>query len=201
MERLKLDRFTTVEQRIEEYLRTNKEEALYRLEVVPLDYTVNNFSTPEFILTRKHLIFKYDREIEVWNISKIQVDYLGDPPRFSLWQQLLEGNTQYTLDNYDKFKTFKEYKNLFKISISENNLVSKDFLLRKGMQITHSYQTWALGRVIEQIKGMGDKFERSSVNDINEMLHGNFSQFNKFILLFFVFIFIIYLEIKNYRNP
>ncbi len=196
MERLKLDRFTTVEQKIDEYLKENKEEVLYRLEVVPLDYTVNDFSTPEFILTRKHLIFKYDMEIEVWDIIKVEVEYLGDPPKFSLWQQLLEGNVQYTLENYENFKTFKEYENLFKISLSENNGTPKDFLLRKGMQISRSYQTWAMGKVIEQISSYEGKFERRSINEINEMLHGNFSQFNKFIFLFFIFIFIIYLALK-----
>lgn len=161
-------------------------EPIHRFEVVPLDYNVVDYTSPLLLLYPEHLVFTYDDSIEVYNLDELEIDIIGSPPSFALWQVMIEPSQTYTPTSEDLF-AMRTSEYMLKVSIKPQNMVNKDFLLRSGELVAKSYKTWAMGRILLNHK---NKIENNPL--LFEMMEGNFQRFNRRTLLYFSGITLIY---------
>lgn len=194
MQRLKLDRFDTLNSLLNEKILEG-EKILYRFEVVPLDYRVVDFSTPELVLTNQRLIFIYDQTLELYDFDELELEMLGGEPKFTFLQQLTERIFYYTVENQAQIKEIHAQDGWIRMSITPENAVPKDFVLREGQQIAKSYKTWAVYRMIKNIIESGTEAEKAN-EKLKDIVAGNFSYFNRRIMLLFIMVFVVYVIIR-----
>lgn len=167
------------------------EDIIYTFSVVPLDYRIVDFSTPNFYITDKHLLFAFDEAIEVYNLSDLEIGLIGNQPQFDLSKVVIEPTSSYSFDRKMELEKLKEDEGLTRLSLNESMQVPKYFLLREHFTIQKSYKTWALAQLLINVTNKKKENEL-----LLEMLAGYFSTFNQKTVLYFVFAFIIYFIAK-----
>lgn len=167
------------------------EEVLAQYEVVPLDTNVMDLNTPTLFLTKSFLILNYDEILEIYNLGELDIEYLGNEPRFTIPQQLMEGKFYYSAERMEDLTKMRNYEELPRMAITEPNQVPKDYTLRNGIEVQKSYQVWSMVRMIQNIQR-----NQESEAMLQEMVEGNFTRFNQKTILAFLAIFGVYLVIK-----
>jgi hypothetical protein len=127
----------------------------------------------------------------MYNLAELGIDVVGAPPRFTLWELLLEGNYTYSAENEDQLRNLRTDEVVTRVAIAEPNSVSKDFVIRKGPQVEKSYKTWAMGRVI-----MNTKMALAPNKILGEMLNGYFSVLNQSTVVAFISSFFVFFVLK-----
>jgi hypothetical protein len=191
MKSAKLDKSKDTLSNIKQLLQPGSEEILHTFQVVPIDYKVKDFASPKIFLTQTKFIFTYDEIAEIYDLTELEIDVIGAPPRFTLWELILEGSYLYSSENEDQLRNIRTDEVLTRISISQPNSVSKDFILRSGAQVEKSYKTWAAGRII-----MNTKLGLAPNKMLAEMVSGYFSVLNQRTVLAFIASFVGYFVLK-----
>lgn len=189
MKSIKNDGIRTIEELLKMIL--GNEQIVHSFEVVPFDYRVENYSTPKLYISPTKLLFAYDEIIEIYELNELETGILGGAPRFTLWQQYLEGSYLYTRAKEEDLEKVKTSEYILKFSFNELNKVPKYFILRESSIIQKNLKTWAMSQLIMNVKnGM-----KKDLN-LEEILKGNFSTFNTKTMLSFIFIFLVYFLLR-----
>ncbi|MBD3329081.1 hypothetical protein GF357_01150 [Candidatus Dojkabacteria bacterium] len=184
------DPFKSGQKNVEDNLPEG-ESVLYEFEVIPLDYAVTNYASPVISVSQTKLILYYDNKLEIYDLDNIELEYYGDPPKFTMWQQILEGRFTYNPYAPEDLVNLKNFERISKMSLNEVKKPPKDFILRKGQFAAKSYQTWAMVQIIK------DSIAHKKPDPmLYEMIAGNFTNFNSKPLLLFILAFIAYLILK-----
>ncbi|WKZ31242.1 MAG: hypothetical protein QY318_00510 [Candidatus Dojkabacteria bacterium] len=191
---VRLDPLETKEANVSKAARG--EAIITKFEIVPLDTNVIDFVTPTLYLTQSHFIVSYDEILEIYNFGELDIEYLGEVPKFSIVQQFLEGKFYYFADKREDLDKMRAFEELPRMAVTEPNQVPKDFTLRKGFEVQKAYQVWAMTRMIKNYQR-----NQSSEGMLQEMVDGNFTRFNQKTILAFVVIFVIYLLIRLFLYP
>jgi hypothetical protein len=170
---------------------THGENIEYTFEVVPLDVNVIDKTSPTLFLTDSFLVLYYDETLEAYELGEIKIDLVGESPKFTLWQQLTEGNYYYSNENPENLTRMRSFDGLTRLSITSPRQVPKDFVLRQGTFVKKSVNTWAMYRIIKNIQ---KRIE--SEKALEDMLVGNFVNFNTRTVLTFIVVFLAYLMLK-----
>lgn len=184
------DPFRSGQKNVEDNLPEG-EKVLYEFEVIPLDYAVTDYTSPIISISESKFVFSYDLKIEIYELNNIELEFYGDPPKFRMWQQILEGQFSYAPFAPEDFIKMKNFENTSRMSVNEIKRPPKDFVLRKGQFSAKSYQTWAMVQIIRDTKD-----GRKPNPMLYEMIAGNFTNFNSKPLLLFIIAFIAYLVLK-----
>jgi hypothetical protein len=188
---VKFDKKKDLQGNIQSLLVPNKDEILHIFEVVPIDHRVRDFSSPKLVLTPSKLFLTFDEVIEIYNLPELEIDVIGSPPRFTIWELILEGSYTYSMENEDQLRNLRTDEILTRVSIAEPNSVSKDFVMRTKSQVDKSYKTWAMGRTI-----MNTKHGSAPNKILTEMLSGYFSVLNQRTVIAFIASFVAYFVLK-----
>lgn len=165
-----------------------KGEPLFMFDITPLDYNVIDIDSPKFWLTKTHLLFTYDEVVEVYDIKELEIGKSTGIPKFTIWQQVLEGNYHNTPESISEAR---QSEDVFKVSIKEKDGVPKYFLLRNKLEIQKNYKQWTLMQILLNLKN-GVAIEP----ELKEMLDGHFASFNQRTILIFIGVFIAYLVLR-----
>lgn len=190
MQGYRIDIIKTVIDNITQLLLPN-EKILHTYEVVPLDYNVIDFNSPKFYITQTRLIFTYDEAIEIYNLSELEIALVGEQPKFDMRNVIFEKMPMYFAGNYKEIEKLKSQDGLAKVSINESKQVPKYFLLREGSVIQKGYKTWALQRLMNNIK-----VQNYNNEELVKMLTSYFQNYNQKTLLTFIFVFLGYVILK-----
>ena len=190
MQAIRIDSNRKKEEILKEYLAKD-ETILHIYGVVPLDYRVANFLSPVFYISSKRLFFFFDEALEIYDLSNLDIDLIGDQPNFEIRKLVLENYPQYAFENRNEIEKLKLTEGLTKISINEPKQVPKYFLVRKSFVIQKSFKTWALYQLLSNLKNM-----KTDNETLVEMLAGYFSAFNQKTVVNFVFVFSSYVLLK-----
>lgn len=166
-----------------------KGDPLFEFEVTPLDYNLINLETPKFWLTKTHLLFTYDEVVEVYDLKELEIGKSTGIPKFTLWQQLLEGTYSNTPES---IAAIRQSEDIFKVSLKEKDRPPKYFLLRNKLEIQKNYKQWTLMQILLNLKN-GVAIEP----ELREMLDGHFASFNTRTILVFIAIFVGYLVLRR----
>ena len=167
------DPLSTLEDNIKLRL-TNGDQIEHRFLVVPLDTPVKDPDTPELIVTRTKLFHVYDEVIEEYMLNDLDMEILGERPKFTIWQILLEGNFSYSLSAPEDYMKLKSGEHFTRLTINESQQVPKDFMLREGALVARGYQNWAFARLILNVR---DNITTDAT--LLDMLKGWFVLFNQ----------------------
>lgn len=191
MKFFKLDKSRDIQAGITALLGPNKEEILYTFEVVPIDYRVQDLSTPKIFLTQSKLFVTYDEALEMYELANLEVESIGASPRFTLLDLFLEGSYVYSGENQEQLRILRTDDVITRIAIAQPNTVPKDFVLRAGQQVQKSFKTWAMGRII-----MNTKLASAPNKVLEEMLTGYLSVLNQKTVISFIGAFLVYFVLK-----
>lgn len=165
-----------------------KGEPLFMFEVTPLDYNIIDLQSPKLWLTKTHLLFTYDEVVEVYDLKELEIDKSTGIPKFTLWQQILEGN--YT-NTPVSITDIRQSEDIFKVSIKDKDGTPKYFLLRNKLEIQKNYKQWALMQIL-----LNTKNGVAIQPQLKEMLDGHFASFNTKTILIFIVVFVTYLVLR-----
>ena len=194
MQSVKWDVSRTPEENIKETIGTT-EKILYQFEVVPYDYHVENRFTPRFFLSQSKLMLQHDEILEIYNLKDLSFDFFGEPPRFTLWQQSMEGNFQYVNGNEESLNKLKQAESVLRFSFNELNKVPKYFVFRTSTVVQKAFKTWAMAQIIINTKNRAENNVA-----LEEMVGGVFSTFNQRTVLTFATVFTSYFLIRIIAN-
>lgn len=150
-----------------------EDEVLNTFQVVPLDYDIYNLSTPKIVLSRTKLLFFYNNYVEVYELSSLNFEILGEEPKFSAWQQTFESKYIYSTNNLYQIMSMRNDITVVRVSIFETGKIPKSFLLRNGKEVARPFQTWAMYQILTNTKN-----SVSVDTNLNEMVNGYFTTFN-----------------------
>lgn len=170
---------------------TQNEDVLSQFEVVPLDNNVLDLNSPTLFVTSSFIVHSYDEVLEVYNLQELDIEYLGDPPRFTIVQQIMEGRNYYMAERIENLQKMRANEHLPRMAITEPNQVPRDYTLRKSFEVQKPYQVWAMVRIIKN-----HQRHHQSESMLQEMVDGNFSRFNQKTIMAFIAVFIGYLFLK-----
>lgn len=191
MKKVKINLLKTVHQNIQQYMQAT-DEFVYRFEVVPLDYNVENFETPLLTLTKELLVFSYDETMELYALNEVTISYEGIPPKFTLWQQVFEGKNLYSPAQPDHLQKMRDFDDLPRLSITPVGKVPLSFVPRTNQVVSKSYKTWAVFQLINNLQN------HTEVDPIlQEMVNGNFTTFNQKGILTFIVSFLLFLGLRT----
>ncbi len=190
MQRFKWEGYKSIEETVQEMLGPN-DRILLEFEALPLDYKVEDINSPKFFVTRNRLVFVYDSMIEVYNLREIGVLLIGGEPSFSLVQQALEYRPDYVSSKTPLSKNLDLPDDFLRFAIKEQNVLQKEFVLRKGDFSAKSYQTWAFARYLKNLQ-----FGKVDYR-LSDMVAGSFSFFDGIFLVgaFLIFIFYVFITV------
>jgi len=194
MQSVKWDVTSTPEENLKEIIGT-ADKILYHFEVAPYDYHVENRFTPRFFLSTTKLLFQYDEVLEIYNLKDLSFDLMGESPRYTLWQQAMEGSFLYENGNEDSFNKLRQAEAVLRFSFNEANKVPKYFVLRDSTVVQKAFKTWAMAQMIINAK---NRAENNLI--LEEMIGGTFSSFNQKTVLMFALIFTSYFLLRMAAN-
>jgi hypothetical protein len=181
----------SVEEDVASIVGINVAEIQKSFSVVPLDHSVQDWSTPEIILTKEYLFLRIDDIFEIYLLSDVEISLFGDMPKFKIWQQLFEGNFQYNPEDPTTLETIKSSERLTRLGLNEKGEIIREFVLRENQIVKRNYQTWAMAQLILNCKN-----EFPIDMSLVEMLNGTFTRFNQKTVLTFIGVFIVYVVFK-----
>lgn len=189
MKSFKVEKNKSVEEIVAVVLAPSIEEIIHIFEVAPLDLRIKDYTTPKVVLTKSKLLVIYDELVELYSLSELEVEVKGNPPAFTLWQLFLLG--KYGYGSEEDIRLMRQDENLTRLAISERGSVSKEFVLRQGLNMQEGFKTWAMSRMILDTK------LNNSLNPVfGQMLEGYFSSFNQKTVLTFIGGFLGYFVLK-----
>jgi hypothetical protein len=191
MIQIQLDPFKTAEQNVFDHMDEG-DNIVHQFEVVPFDYRVNDRSTPTFFVTTKSLYFAYDDLMELIPLSGLEMDILGEAPKFSPWQLWFEGKSYYSETQGESFRKLKNATYYSRLSFNEKGLVPKEFALRVGPNVAYSYQSWAMAQLL-----INQKNDLQVDQRLQELFKGNFSKYNKYTIGSFILVMLVYVLLKG----
>lgn len=183
---LKRDYTKTFEEDLKDIIGPDDHEKK-RFQVVPLDYGVQDWKTPLLILSENRLIFLIDEIFEIYNLKDLEITLFGDIPKFTSWQQLLEGSFTFNQDDPQSFNKIRSSEQITRFAFNEEGQISKEFVLREGIFVKRNYQTWAMAQII-----LNQKNHLAEDPILDEIIIGGFSRFNQKTVLSFVGAFLVY---------
>jgi hypothetical protein len=175
---------------IKKFLETG-EVILHEFEVVPIDYGIQDFRTPKIFITKEKLIFTFDETFEVYLLNELEISIFGEAPKFTVWQQFLEGDFRYEQGDTVGLEKIKASEVIVRFVFNEDKHVPKEFILRKGIIVAKNSQTWAMAQTILNTK--------NRLNDdpiLREIMDGRFTRFNQRTILVFIVIFLGFFVLK-----
>lgn len=174
-----MDELSTIEENLVRLMDPD-DSITASFDVVLLDHQVMDRTTPRVYITFKRVFLVYDTAIESYGLDSIQIDMVGEPPRFNVIQSLLEPRYLYANEDQENFRRMRSSEALFRLSILEERQVPKDMLLRNGALVQKSYQTWALGVMIRN-----QQARQQNEALLTHMLKDSFIMFNSRTVLTF----------------
>lgn len=189
MQQYKIDLLKTVEENVKALLR--EDPILYSFPIVPIDYTVNDLSTPTIYISLNKFIFAYDDKLELHNLNELEFEVLGDEPHFKLIQQFTEANYVYNNGDKDSFLRLKNDSTFTRLNYFERGQIPKNITLRNNYVTAKPFQTWAMSQIILNIKNRIPKDEI-----LEEMLIGNFYKFNPTTIVLFMVVVVAYFALQ-----
>lgn len=191
MQQIKQDILEPLKVNIEKLLRDN-ERVVYTYEVVPLDYKIRDYESPLLWATNQRLFFTYDELVEIYEYSEIEMDILGEAPRFNPIQNILEQRYYYSPTTRDSYNQLKNTTFYSRFAFNEAKQIPKEFALRSDTQVALSYQSWAMAQSIINLKN-GLPEDKS----LAELFKGSFARYSQGMVLVFFIIFIVYVLAKG----
>ena len=191
MIQIKLDPFKTAEQNVFDHMPEG-ESILYEFQVVPLDYRVKDRGTPTFFVTSKSLYFVYDDLMELFQLSELEMDILGEAPKFSPWQLWFEGKYYYAENMGESFTSLNNSLYYSRFAMNEKGQIPKEFAIREGAMVARAYQSWAMAQTLINLKNGIAHDDR-----ISELFKGSFAKYNKTTVVTFFLVFLLYAIIKG----
>lgn len=189
MEAKKLDPLQGVTQNI--VIATGGESIVDRFEIVALDTNIMDLMTATLYTTQSYLIVSYDEVLEIYRLDSISLEFIGYTPKFTIWQQLLEGNPGYSEKTRANIIALKADEQLSRMVISEDGQIPKDYLFRQGIEIKKVFQTWAMYQILQN-----HKLNRQNDPLLIDMVQGSFTKFNQKTVLTFIVTLILYIIIR-----
>lgn len=190
MNSIKRDELKTIEAQIQELTGDNSAIKI-KFEVVPVDYRVIDMSSPTLYLHAGKLIFVYDDILEFYELNELNIDILGDNPSFEIYRLMFEPQLLYDEMNLSTVAKIRDSEHMTKLSINENQKVPKEFVMRQQNIVQKNYKTWAMSQIIINYKNKITPDDR-----LQDILAGNFLNFNQKTVLIFIAIFIAYFVLK-----
>lgn len=194
MQSMKWEGLKPLKETIKDIIGVN-EDIILEFEVLPLDYKVKDVMSPKFFVSDTKLILSIDDLLEIYELNSLEFFMIGGVPKFTLWEQMLEGNITFTRDDYPISEKREISDNWFRMGFREINGLPREFTFRVGNFAGKEYQTWAMYQTIKNLKENIDDVE------VYQMVYGNFSKFDSNILLYFFVAFLIFLFIKLLLIP
>jgi len=191
MIQIELDLLKTAEQNVFDHMAEG-DSIVHQFEVVPFDYRVINRATPIFYVTNYSIYFVYDDLMELFTLSELEMDILGEAPKFSPWQLWFEGKSYYSETQGESFLKLKNATYYSRLSFNEKGQVPKEFALREGPNVGYSYQSWAMAQLLINTKN-GLQIDTR----LQELFKGNFAKYNKTTIITFVAVLLGYVLIKS----
>lgn len=186
MQQLKRDILQNAHDNVVDLL-TDGDRIIEEFSVAPYDYSVEDWATPTLFLTRKRLVFSYDESLEVYMLADLELDLYGDPPKFTPWQQWLEGTFYYSREQRESLRTLKIADFYTHLVITEPKQIPREFAYRKGIVLGNTSQSWAMAQMI-----LNQKHGVAPDERLKEMLTGGFTKFNGSTVITFTLMFIGY---------
>lgn len=194
MQSMKWEGLKPLKDTIKEIIGMN-EDIVLEFEVLPLDYKVKDIMSPKFFISDTKLILSIDDMLEIYDLQSLEFFMVGGAPKFTLWEQVLEGRMSFTREDYPISEKREISDNWFRMGFREINGLPREFVFRQGYVSGKEYQTWAMYQTIKNLKENIDDI------DVYQMIYGNFSKFDSNILLYFFVAFLIFLLLKLLLIP
>lgn len=191
MKQIKMDILRTVRENLLD-LMIEGELFLHEFEVYPFDYNILDYATPKIYMTNRQLFFTYDEVIEVYDLNTLKFDIYGEDPKFSVWQQWMEGKFYYSYGQEDNLVSLKNADYYTHLVITEPQQIPKEFAYRKGPEIGKSYQSWAMAQQM-----MNSKNNLPEDPRLEEMLTNNFNKFNGRTIVVYAVVFAVYVVLTR----
>jgi hypothetical protein len=189
MQQYKIDILKTVEENVKAVLK--EDPILYTFNIIPLDYTVSDLTSPKVFISLNKFIFVYDEKLEAHNLNELEFEILGDEPQFKLIQQFTEASYSYNNADNDSFKRLKNDDTFTRLNYFEIGQIPKNIVLRNEYITAKPFQTWAMSQIILNIK---NRIKQDPVLD--EMLIGNFYKFNTTTIVLFMVVVVSYFALQ-----
>ena len=156
-------------------------------DIIPYDEEIEDLISAKLYYSTDKLVIAHDKVIKIFKFDEIEIIYMGDKPRFSIIQQLLEDKYQNAIEDIRKMQENNDLPR-FEIKEKNSNNLPMRIVLRKSYETASPFRTWAASQLLFDIsmKKPVDIF-------LEEMASANFTNFNKRSLMSFLGIFAGYI--------